>query len=139
MDHSNKEGHVLALDIGEKRVGVAIASSYVKIASPLITLSNDSNFFSSLNKIIESYAVTKIVVGLPRTLEGNDSAQTLKTRAFIHRLKSEIKKDIITQDEALSSVRAEEILKTRGKIFAKADIDKLAACLILEDYLNEKV
>jgi putative Holliday junction resolvase len=139
MDHSNKEGHVLALDIGEKRVGVAIASSYVKIASPLTTLSNDSIFFDSLIKIIESHDVNLIVVGLPRTLEGNETAQTLKTRDFIDRLKSEISQEIITQDEALSSVRAEEILKTRGKIFAKADIDKLAACLILEDYLNEKV
>ncbi len=139
MDHNNKEGHILALDIGEKRVGVAIASQKARIASPLITLSNDLNLFSSLNEIMKSNGVTKIIVGLPRTLEGNDTAQTLKTRDFVDRLSSAIKQEIITQDEALSSIRAEEILKTRGKIFAKADIDKLAACLILEDYLNEQV
>ena len=119
MDHNNKEGHILALDIGEKRVGVAIASQKARIASPLITLSNDLNLFSSLNEIMKSNGVTKIIVGLPRTLEGNDTAQTLKTRDFVDRLSSAIKQEIITQDEALSSIRAEEILKTRGKIFRK--------------------
>lgn len=139
MDHSKTEGHILALDIGEKRVGVAIANLKAKMASPLITLPNNPKFLSALNKILESYEVSTIVVGLPRTLDGNDSSQTLKTRDFIDRLSKELKQEIITQDEALSSVRAEEALQTHGKIFAKADIDKLAACLILEDYLNEQV
>ncbi len=141
MDHSNKdkEGHILALDIGEERVGVAIASLKAKIASPLITLPNDSNFLSSLKKTIESYNITKIIVGLPRSLNGNNTDQTIKTLDFINHLEKDLKQEIVTQDEALSSIRAEEQLETRGKIFAKADIDKLAACLILEDYLNEQV
>jgi putative Holliday junction resolvase len=139
MDHNNKEGHILALDIGEKRVGVAIASLKARIASPLITLPNDSSFVSSLKKILKSYGVSIIVAGLPRTLDGNDTDQTIKTRSFINHLEKDLKQEIITQDEALSSVRAEEQLAARGKIFAKADIDKLAACLVLEDCLNEQV
>jgi putative Holliday junction resolvase len=129
--------HFLALDIGEKRVGVAVASLKTLIANPLITLNNDSGLVANLKKLITDYQVETVIAGLPRTLSGEDSRQTLSTRQLIAELSKQLGIKILTQDEALSSVRAEEELHRRGKIHAKADIDKLAACLILEDYISQ--
>jgi putative holliday junction resolvase len=128
--------HLLGLDLGDKRVGVALASEQTKLSSPLVTLDNDPRLTQKLKELIAEYSVETVVVGLPRTLSGQDSTQTAKVRQTIEQLTQDLKVQIVTQDEALSSVRAEEELRSRGKIFAKMDIDKLAAALILEDYLT---
>ena len=127
--------HLLALDIGDKRVGVALASFNNKLPRPLVTLNNDLTLVSELQKIIEKYRVNTVIAGLPRSLNGDDSEQTKKVRQIIDNLSQDLGLPIITQDEALSSVRAEEELKSRGKMFAKMEIDKLAATFILEDYI----
>ena len=127
---------ILSLDIGDRRVGVAIASANTKLARPLITLINDNKLIANIRDIIKENQVEILVVGLPRTLDGQDSDQTKKVRLVIEQLTRQLSVKIESQDEALSSVRAEEELSTHGKIFKKADIDKLAACFILEDYLE---
>ena len=127
---------ILSLDIGDRRVGVAIASANTKLARPLITLINDDKLIANIRDIIKENQVETLVVGLPRTLDGQDSDQTKKVRLVIEQLTRQLSVKIESQDEALSSVRAEEELSTHGKIFKKADIDKLAACFILEDYLE---
>lgn len=127
---------ILSLDIGDRRVGVAIASANTKLARPLITLINDDKLIANIRDIIKENQVEILVVGLPRTLDGQDSDQTKKVRLVIEQLTRQLSVKIESQDEALSSVRAEEELSTHGKIFKKADIDKLAACFILEDYLE---
>ena len=127
---------ILSLDIGDRRVGVAIASANTKLARPLITLINDNKLIANIRDIIKENQVETLVVGLPRTLDGQDSDQTKKVRLVIEQLTRQLPVKVESQDEALSSVRAEEELSTHGKIFKKADIDKLAACFILEDYLE---
>jgi putative Holliday junction resolvase len=126
----------MSLDLGDKRVGVALANLNTLIANPLITLTNDESLIIQLKGYIESLNVQLIVVGLPRSLSGDDTTQTKKIRAHIKALTKDLEVNIVTQDEALSSVRAEEELKRRGKIYAKEEVDKLAACLILEDYIK---
>jgi len=128
--------NLLALDVGDRRVGVASASSDTLLANPIVTLTNDDQLIANIKKLIEDNSVGTLVVGLPRNLSGEDTEQTVKVRDFIDQLKDQLEVRIVTQDEALSSVRAEEELGSHGKIFAKADVDKLAACLILEDYIN---
>jgi len=128
--------HLLALDLGDKRVGVATANTATMMASPLTTLDNDEILMVNLAKLVEEYQVQLLVIGLPRSLSGQDSAQTVKARETIDQITKELGIKTVMQDEALSSLRAEEELKSRGKIFAKADVDKLAACLILEDYIQ---
>jgi len=136
MHPSNTDAHYLALDIGEKRVGVAIASEKSRLARPLMTLPNDTNLITKIKELTGEYNVQKIIVGLPKSLSGLPTNQTIITKSYMKKLKDELRVEIDSEDEALSSVRAEEELKSRGKIFSKAEIDKLAACLILEDYLN---
>lgn len=125
---------ILALDVGERRIGVAIASSIARFARPLTTLINDEHFMSNLSEIIEDETIEIIVVGLPRNLSGEDTAQTDYVRKFTEQLNRDM---IIFQDEALTSRKAETELHQRGKPYSKGDIDALAATYILEDYLSQ--
>lgn len=139
MPQQTNASHLLGLDLGDKRVGVALASLKTGLPQPLTTLDNDQSLISNINKLVKEYNVQTVVVGLPRSLSGRDSQQTTKIIRMVNRLADSIKATVVTEDEALSSVRAEEDLKQHGKIFAKEDIDKLAACYILEEYINREL
>jgi putative Holliday junction resolvase len=125
---------ILALDVGEKRIGVAIANSIARLARPLTTLPHDDNIFATLEKLIADESVSVVVVGLPRNLSGEDTDQTAYVRQFTEKLRHDM---IRFQDEALTSKKAEMELRQRGKPYAKGDIDALAATYILEDYLQQ--
>lgn len=127
--------YALALDVGSKRIGVAIASLSFKLPRPLCTLMNDDTFLKRLNDLIKTEAIGVLVVGLPRGLEGQETGQTKYVRDFVDQLKTHIDLPINFQDEALTSTWAEAELTARGKIYQKGDIDALAATYILEDYL----
>ena len=129
---------IIALDVGEKRIGVARARTDVRIAASLTTLINDENIWQTLEDLLGSEQPTTLVVGLPRGLEGQDTAQTRTTQGFIEKLQQHVGIPIHMQDEALTSVKAEQELEKRGKPYAKSDIDALAATYILEDYLSER-
>ena len=125
---------ILALDVGDVRVGAALANSHSMLAQPLITLTNDAQFIDQIKEIIDQNKVELVVVGLPRNLDGNDTAQTQKVREFTDLLRTKIFVKIEYQDEALSSVRAHEAVLAGDK---HTDIDALAASYILDDYLTE--
>lgn len=127
---------ILGLDVGEVRVGVALANSVARLAGPYTTLANTDSIFEQIHDIIKRESVEQVVVGLPRNLSGEDTDQTRYCRAFGARLEPFV--PIAFQDEALTSHKAEAELKSRGKAYGKADIDSLAATYILEDFLNDK-
>lgn len=126
---------ILGIDYGEKRIGLALASMVAKIASPLATIANSPDVLSDISEITERENVQTIVVGLPRDMQGQDTAQTKITREFISRLAS-AGYNVIAQDEAATSVKARDELNKRGKPYGKEDVDKLAATYILNDYLE---
>lgn len=128
---------VLALDVGDKRIGVAKADVDVRIASPLVTIAHDAQVWATINNLVDETAAQAIVVGLPRNLNGDDTPQTAKARTFMAQLRANIGLPVHEQDEAATSVKAEEELRARGKHYDKSDIDALAATYILEDYLQE--
>lgn len=125
---------VLALDIGERKIGIARANTIAKIAEPLVTLPNDDLFLQKLNDIMKEHGVSQLVVGLPRGLDGQETKQTRYVRSFADKL--DVEANIAFQDEALTSVNAQEILDDTGKHYVKEDIDAMAATLILDDYLK---
>ncbi len=129
------EGTIAALDYGEVRVGVALTSSVARLPRPLTTLANDDHLFETLAALAEKETVTLFVVGLPRDLSSNDTAQTTRVRQFATRLARQ-GIPVELQDEALTSQAAEAELRRRHKPYTRADIDALSACLILEDYLG---
>lgn len=128
--------YILALDVGEKRVGLAIASPIAKLASPYGVLTNGEAIWDELAALVKKEAVGVVIVGLPRNLQGVDTNQTRIARQFAEALKGKLGLEVVMQDEALTSRQAEAELRARGKQFVKGDIDALAATYILEDYLR---
>ncbi len=128
---------ILALDIGAKRIGVAVASLMAHLPRPLATLDNDIKFFTELQAIIESESIGAIIVGLPRDMNGNLTQQTRDTEKFVEDLKTKFDLPFIFQDEALTSQKAKDEFEARGVPYSKGDLDALAATFILEDFLIE--
>jgi putative Holliday junction resolvase len=119
--------NLIALDIGHKRIGVARANTIAKLAIPVATLANNSSFLKELSDIISEFGGDVIVVGLPRSLNGNETDQSRYTRQFVADNLASYK--IIWQDETLSTEQAKQLNGPHG-------IDADAACIILEDYLK---
>lgn len=128
---------IIGLDVGTIRIGVAMASWPDGIASPYATLGNDAELFEGLKQIIKGMRVRVIVVGMPRSLSGQRTQQTGYVDTFVARLKAEVTLPVHLQDEAVTSVQAEEELKQRHKTYTKEDIDALSATYILEDFIRE--
>lgn len=129
----------MALDIGEKRIGVAIADSDVRIAVPLTTIETDRvNSVDEITRLIGYHDVDVLVVGYPRNQAGEPTAQTQYVEDFVTLL-GNIPAEIVYRDESLTSVLAEEHLRKTRKQYSKADIDMNAAAIILADYLEEDV
>ena len=128
--------NIIALDVGERRIGVAIANSLARLPHPLLTIDRKTDYWQQLKTILRDEQVAKIIVGLPRSREGQETAQTAATRNFIAELGQHFDLPIELQDEALTSVKAETELGKKGKTYTKADVDALAATYILEDYLS---
>jgi putative Holliday junction resolvase len=130
--------NILALDVGDRRIGVARANAAAGIAVPLTTLERSADSVAEIKKLIETNEVSILVVGLPRGLEGQETAQTRAVRQFVDQLKASVDVPICLQDEALTSRKAEAELQARGKPYEKAAVDALAATYILEDYIIEQ-
>ncbi len=125
---------VISLDVGEKRIGVAVAHDGIKIAVPHSTIDVDEQVVDAILRIVEQEKADLIVVGLPRNQSGEATLQTAFVRDFAAKFDNTVK--VVFQDESLTSVHAEKILESRGRSYIKADIDSLAASLILQDYLE---
>jgi putative holliday junction resolvase len=126
--------NIIALDVGEKRIGVATSSTAIRIAIPLETLDVDGTEVKEIAHIVATDAVDTIVVGYPRNQSGEATAQTAYVETFAEQLKDMA--TIVFQDESLTSVMAEEQLKADGRPYSKGDIDARAAAIILQDYLE---
>ena len=129
----------LALDVGGARIGVALANDVARIASPLPALANDDHVWESLKAVVTELNAKQIIVGWPRGLDGQETEQTRYVAEFVEELKRQLPTAVKTQDEALTSVRAEAELQQRRKHYEKGDIDSLSAVYILEDFLAEGV
>lgn len=126
--------NLLALDVGEKRIGMAMADTDVKIAVPFGFLEYDETIMTQLAEVILRHDIAIIVVGYPRNQSGEPTAQTAFVEEFVARM-AELESDaeVVYQDESLTSVQAEQRL---GRVKNKGEIDAEAASIILQDYLE---
>jgi putative holliday junction resolvase len=131
------DNSILALDVGSKRIGVAVANVVARIAHPLTTISNDDKALRAIKDVIVSERAAVLVLGLPRNLSGDSTKQTEAVQVFGKTLEPLLGLPVYWQDEALTSVKAEKELNRRGKDYQKGEIDALAATYILEDFLLE--
>jgi putative Holliday junction resolvase len=136
---------VLAVDVGERRIGLAISDVSGTLARPLLTLMV-RNAGDGVNQVAAEIARLKeeddglstVVVGLPVRLDGTPNAQTPRVAAFVDALKARTLVPILTADERLTSREAESLLAERVRDWRqrKARLDAVAAAVILQDYLE---
>lgn len=133
---------ILAIDYGDVRIGLAQSDLMQVIASPLDVIKNH-DMDTSVQKIAEIIAendVETVVIGLPLNMDGTVGERASLTKKFAEKLESATTAKIVLQDERLSSVEAEDLLIKANvrREKRKQMIDKVAACIILESYLNRK-
>lgn len=128
---------IMALDIGEKNIGVAISDKMNILAIPHSQEKNDENFIEKISSIIEEKDIKKIIIGIPYNLKGKSGYQANKTFDFTQKLKEKIKIEIDFFDERFSTKISKDNL-LQSKKTAGAPVDKYAAAIILENYLNNE-
>ena len=133
-------GRIMGIDYGKVRIGIALTEKLKTIASPYevyksVSLQKDVEYFV---KLVKEKEVEKIVLGLPLNMDGSEGERAKRTRIFGEMLEKACSVPVVYQDERLSSVEAENYLLDgdvrRDK--RKNLIDKVAATIILEDYLR---
>ena len=131
-------GRILAIDYGQKRIGLAISDEMGLTAQPLQTLerTNRRNDIRRLREIARQNGVQRIVVGHPVHLDGTESEMAAEAARFAARIRKELGLPVELADERLSSWEAEQVLAEAGKKKRPGDaVDHVAAAVILRDYL----
>lgn len=133
---------ILGLDVGDKTIGVAVSDLLNLTAQGVTTIRRESNAkdFNALESIIKEYDIKKVVVGLPKNMNGTIGPQGEKVIKFADKIKNKFKLEIIFEDERLTTMAAEKMLidgnVSRQK--RKQVIDKVASTYILQTYLDRK-
>ncbi len=131
---------IIGIDYGDARVGIAVSDLLGITAQGVKTVKNTGikQLLGEIKAVINEYKPEKIVIGLPKNMDGSEGFRVDATRDFADKLKTVYKGEIVFWDERLSSMGAERYLNetnTRGKK-RKAVLDTVAACIILEGYLS---
>ena len=132
---------LIAFDIGDKRIGIAVSDPFMQIALPYETY-HRKNFKTDIQYLVniaKTRGATTIVCGLPLNFDGSRSEQTEKTESFINELKLNTDIPIVTEDERFTTMEARRLLLEADMRRAdrKSVIDKVAASYILEAYMNK--
>ncbi len=131
----------MGMDYGEVRIGIAISDPLQIFSKPYEVLQNDINLvFEKIQEIIEKENVEKIILGLPVNFDGNDTKKTIEVREFAKILQTKISIPFEFSDERYTSADANDLLKKMGYSpqEGRKHIDKIAAALILKNYLENK-
>lgn len=130
------------MDFGEKRVGVALSDPLGLTAQGMETLEprDEEELLIKIEEMVTQKGITKVVVGLPLNMDGSKGPTTKKVLKFTEKLRERLKKPIVTWDERLSTISAQRALndmgrRTKGR---KGEVDRLAATIILQSYLESQ-
>lgn len=137
---------LLALDVGERRVGVAISDSTGTLARPLQTLMRGSleEDVAAVVTLVAEHGIDQVVMGQPLSLDGTEGPQARQIARYAEELAARLPVQVILWDESLSTVAAEEILrqsrseKKRRRARASGELDAIAAAVILQSYLDSR-
>jgi len=132
---------ILGLDIGEKRVGVAISDPGEHVATPLTVMHSSEAASSGVGRLVDEYEVGRIVVGLPLSLDGSEGPQARRVREFAAGLEARLDVALEYHDERLSSAEARRTMGAAGVDTRKqrGHVDKVAAAIMLQGYLDERL
>jgi putative Holliday junction resolvase len=134
------ETRSLGLDIGDRWIGVAMSDPQGILASPhtIIRRTDESSGINAILAIIDQNQVGAVVVGLPLSLKGSIGSQAEKVQGFAQELSAHTKVPIEYRDERLTTVEAQRLMRMTKKGRKDRD-DAVAAALILQEYLDEKI
>lgn len=141
-EQNHVRGRILGLDVGARRIGIAVSDPLGLTAQGLPTLQRRNRRYdqSELRKVVREYEVSEIVVGNPLRMSGQTGAQADKMAAFAEQIKQELSLPVHLWDERLSTAEAHRLLDETGIRDArrKEVIDKMAAVLILQSFLDAR-
>lgn len=133
-------GTLLAFDFGEKRIGVAVGDTVLKLAHPLLTIDAEENSakFAQIALLLKEWQPALLVVGLPLSLDGEAHAMTALAQKFAQRLEGRFNLPVVMVDERLSSAEAAQSLRQAGVTgrAQKTMLDQVAAQTILQSYFD---
>ena len=133
---------ILALDLGKKRIGLALSDELGITAQGLPTLErrNKRTDFAALRSLVQQNNVRQIVLGLPLRMSGEEGTQADWVRAFAEELKGQVDVPVDLRDERWTSKQAERVLMGSGihKDDRKPAIDRMSAVILLQDYLDSR-
>lgn len=132
-------GTLIGFDFGERRIGVAVGETSTRIANPLGAIEESANEarFAAIGRIVDEWHPAGFVVGRPRHADDSEHAVAKLAEKFARRLEARYRLPVEFVDETLSSAIAESQLReTRTRATRKADVDALAAAIILQSYLD---
>jgi putative Holliday junction resolvase len=137
LSNRDPDVRVLGLDVGERRIGVAISDPEARFAVPLSTIGRDGRELHALSRLVGDEEIGVVVIGLPVSMSGEEGAQAAATRAFGDRLAASV--GVVTEywDERLSSVAAERLLGGH-RIRVRERVDAMAATLVLQAFLDSR-
>ncbi|MDP2182421.1 MAG: Holliday junction resolvase RuvX [Actinomycetota bacterium] len=130
---------ILGLDIGERRIGVAVSDPGLRVASPVKVLDARAIAGSSaLRQIVEDYEIDQVVVGLPLSLDGTEGPQAQHVRQVVGELADLLGLPVHFYDERFSSVEAGRAMQAAGlsERQKRGSVDMVAAALLLQGYLD---
>jgi putative holliday junction resolvase len=138
----SREGkpRVLGIDPGTKRTGLAVSDPLGLTAQGLDTFVAEKGrkLLDHLRELIERYGVVAVVVGLPLSMQGKDIEGSARSRALAAEITERFGLTVVLMDERMTSLEAERVLKSGDRDFARGDIDRLSAMLLLQGYLDAK-
>ena len=135
-------GRVLGIDVGDRRIGLALSDPGGILASPLTIIEHttETGDIEAILKIAQERGVERIIVGLPRLMNGDVGPQAQKVQTFTETMRSRTNIPIEHRDERLTTVTAQRLHQESGSRKKKGIIryDAMAAAVILQDYLEEQ-
>ncbi len=140
LDYNSRVRRILALDLGERRIGLAVSDPLGLTAQGLKTLerSNRRNDLKAIREAAEQYQVGLILVGQPLHMSGHAGTQAERAQAFAEDLRRRLGLEVRLWDERLTTVEAQRVLRSSGigREKRRQAVDRLAAVLLLQSYLD---
>lgn len=129
---------LLGIDYGRKKIGLALGDENLKLAIPFRSIPNNASVYENILSLIREYKITKVVIGLPLTLRGNEGQRAKEVREFADKLRSLIPQnvEIILWDERFTTQEAYRYLEGYNIRKKKEYKDSIAAFIILSEYID---
>ena len=144
MQSRKPDGRLLALDLGSRRIGLAVSDSLGLTAQPIETIHRTTKraVFAELKNLIQQYNIAEIVLGNPLNMSGQAGPQAAKVAAFAEELRSRFALPVHLWDERLTSAEAHRVLDDSGhskdRFARKGKVDRIAAALILQSFMQSR-